>query len=98
MKNPMKMLMVGSLIAGVIFALAVSDLAAAADVYYGDVVVAEGKTLRIKGKDGRVSLFWLGHRTQFDSRTPVVGDRVKIEYVKDRMRRNAVTRVMILSK
>jgi hypothetical protein len=62
------------------------------------VVATEGKTIQVKGKDGRVSVFWLGHRTRFDTRVPFFGDRVRIEYVKDRLKRNAVTRVTILSK
>jgi hypothetical protein len=98
MNNPKRMLMIGFLIIWMMFTFVVSDSEAAANVYYGDVVTAEGKTIRVKGKDGSVSLFWLGHRTQFDTRAPLVGDKVKIEYVKDRLRRNAVTRVTILSK
>jgi hypothetical protein len=98
MKNPKGLLIIGLLIIWVGTVFVVRDSEAAANVYYGDVVTAEGKTIRVKGKDGRVSLFWLGHKTRLDTRTPLVGDRVKIEYVKDKLRRNAVTRVTILSK
>jgi hypothetical protein len=98
MKNPKRMLMIGFLIIWVIFAFMESDSDANPDLYYGNVVATEGKTIQVKGKDGRVSVFWLGHRTRFDTRVPLPGDRVKIEYVKDKLKRNAVTRVTILSK
>jgi hypothetical protein len=98
MKNPKWMLMNGLLIIWMIFTFMVSDSEANPDVYYGNVVATEGKTIQVKGKDGRVSVFWLGHRTRFDTRAPFIGDRVKIEYVKDKLKRNAVTRVTILAK
>jgi len=98
MKNPKRMLMIGFLIMWMIFTFMVSDSEAKANVYYGNVVATEGKAIQVKGKDGRVSVFWLGHRTRFDTRVPLFGDRVKIEYVKDKLKRNAVTRVTILSK
>jgi hypothetical protein len=96
MKNPKRMLTIGLLIIWMIFTFMVSD--SEAEPYYGKVVATEGKSIQVKGNDGRVSVFWLGHRTRFDTRAPLIGDRVKIEYVKDRLRRNAVTRVAILSK
>jgi hypothetical protein len=92
------MLMIGSLIIWMIFTFVVCDSEANPEVYYGNVVATEGKTIQVKGKDGRVSVFWLGHRTKFDTRTPSIGDRVKIEYVKDKLHRNAVTRLTIVSK
>jgi hypothetical protein len=98
MKNPKRLLIIGLLLTWMSVVFMVGDSEAAPTVYYGDVVTAEGKTIQVKGKDGRVSLFWLGHRTRFDTRAPLSGDRVKIEYVKDKLRRNAVTRVTILSK
>ena len=98
MRNPKRMLMIGLLIIWMIFTFMVSDSEANPDVYYGNVVATEGKTIQVKGKDGRVSVFWLGHRTRFDTRAPFIGDRVKIEYVKDKLHRNAVTRLTILSK
>ena len=98
MKNSKRMFMIGFLIIWMIFAFMVSDSEAEANVYYGNVVATEGKAIQVKGKDGRVSVFWLGHRTQFDTRVPLFGDRVRIEYVKDKLKRNAVTRVTILSK
>jgi len=98
MKNPKKMLTIGFLIIWAVFTFMVSDSDANPDVYYGNVVATEGKAIQVKGKDGRVSVFWLGHRTRFDTRVPFFGDRVRIEYVKDKLKRNAVTRVTILSK
>jgi hypothetical protein len=98
MRNPKRTLTIGFVIIWTIFTFVVSESEANPDVYDGNVVATEGKTIQVKGKDGRVSVFWLGHRTKFDTRVPHVGDRVKIEYVKDKLRRNAVTRVTILSK
>ena len=98
MKNPKRMLAIGFLIVWVIFAFMVNDSEASPDVYYGNVVATEGKSIQVRGKDGRVSVFWLGHRTKLDTRAPFIGDRVKIEYVKDKLHRNAVTRLTILSK
>jgi len=98
MKNPKRMSAIGFLIMWMIFTFMVLDSEASPDVYYGNVVATEVKTIQVKGRDGRVSVFWLGHKTLFDTRAPSVGDRVKIEYVKDKLHRNAVTRVTILSK
>jgi len=98
MRNPKRTLMIGLLIIWMIFTFVVSDSEANPDVYYGNVVATEGKTIQVKGKDDRVSMFWLGHRTRFDTRVPFFGDRVRIEYVKDKLKRNAVTRVTILAK
>jgi len=92
------MLAIGFLIVWVIFAFMVNDSEASPDVYYGNVVATEGKSIQVRGKDGRVSVFWLGHRTKLDTRAPFIGDRVKIEYVKDKLHRNAVTRLTIVSK
>jgi predicted outer membrane lipoprotein len=90
-------------IIGLVLALIFSILLAIAaeakpDVYQGQVVSTDRKMIRVKRNDGRVSVFWLGRRTKFDSRAPLPGDRVRIEYVKDRLRRNAVTRITILNK
>jgi hypothetical protein len=98
MKIPERMLMIGFLIMWIVFTFVVCDSEANADVYYGNVVATEGKSIQVKAKDGGVSVFWLGHRTRFDTRAPFIGDRVKIEYVKDKLHRNAVTRLTILSK
>lgn len=99
MKNSKKMLMTGLLIVcWMTLAFMASDSEAKPDVFYGNVVATEGKVIQVKGKDGKVSVFWLGHRTRFDTRVPFFGDRVKIEYVKDKLKRNAVTRVTILAE
>jgi hypothetical protein len=98
MQNPKRTLTIGFLIIWMIFTFVGSDLGAEPIVYYGKVVATEGKSIQVKGNDGRVSVFWMGHRTRFDTRAPLYGDRVKLEYVKDKLRRNAVTRVTILSK
>lgn len=90
--------MIGLLIVWITFAFMESDSEAKPSVFYGTVVATEGKAIQVKGKDGHVSVFWLGHRTRFDTRVPLPGDRVRIEYVRDRLRRNAVTRMTILSK
>ena len=71
---------------------------AEAAVFYGTVVGTEAKVIQVKGKDGKVSVFWLGHKTRLDSRLPFFGDRVRIEYAKDKLGRNAATRVTILEK
>jgi len=68
------------------------------NIYYGKVVGTEGKMIRVRADDGRVSVFWWGSRTHLDPRLPSIGDRVKIEYVKDKLFRNAATRVTVLSK
>ena len=98
MRDPRRLLTIGLLIIWMILTFMASDSEAKPDVYYGNVVATEGKAIQVKGKDGRVSVFWLGHRTRFDTRAPLFGDRVRIEYVKDKLKRNAVTRVTILSK
>ena len=67
-----------------------------AGVFYGKVVGTEGTVIQVKGDNGRVSTFWMGHRTHLDSRLPFFGDRVRIEYVKDKLGRNAVTRIKVL--
>lgn len=91
-------MMIGLLVIWITFTFTGSDSEAKPNVFYGTVVATEGKILQVKGKDGHVSVFWLGHRTRFDTRVPFFGDRVRIEYVKDKLKRNAVTRVTILSK
>jgi hypothetical protein len=98
MKNPKRLLMIGLLIAWISGFFMGGDSDAGPKVYYGDVVGMKGKVIQVKDKDGRVSVFWLGRRTKFDSRAPFSGDRVRIEYVKDRLGRNAVTRITIMSK
>ena len=71
---------------------------AASLYFYGQVVAIEGTALQVKGKDGGISLFWVGRRTQFKPRAPLFGDRVKIEYIIDKLKRRAVTRLTVLGK
>ena len=80
----------------ILFSLLVDTGEGKRNVCYGKVV--EGTIIQVKADNGKVSEFWLGHRTRFDSRVPFFGDRVRIEYVKDKLNRNAVARVTILGK
>jgi hypothetical protein len=79
-----------------IFSLWVSAVEGNSNVYYGKVVGTQFKVIQVRDDHGRISWFWMGHRTHFESRVPFFGDRVRIEYVKDRLRRNAVTRMKVL--
>jgi len=103
-KNLLKMgkgkriLLIGFLINLIIFFVFVNPIGAGPRVYYGQVVGIEFSVLQVRGDDGRVSVFWCGYKTHLDSRPPFFGDRVKIEYIKDLMRRNAVTRISVLKK
>ena len=67
-----------------------------AAIFYGKIVAIEGNALHVKASDGKVSLFWVGHRTQFKPRAPLFGDRVKIVYIIDNLRRRAVTHLAVL--
>jgi hypothetical protein len=66
--------------------------------FYGKVVGTEFSVIQVRGDDGKVSVFWMGYKTRVDSRVPFFGDRVRIEYVKDKLGRNAVTRIAILGR
>jgi hypothetical protein len=66
--------------------------------FYGKIVAIEGNALHVRGSDGKVSLFWVGRKTEFKPRAPLFGDRVKILYVKDNLRRRAVTHLTVLGK
>ena len=81
-----------------VFSLLLTMQVAHAAVFYGEVVATEGKSIQVRGDNGRVSVFWLGRNTHLTSRHPFVGDRVKISYIKDRLRRNAATRITILGR
>jgi hypothetical protein len=98
MKNGTKILMISSLTSMILFSLLIGTGESKPNVCYGKVVATEGTIIQVKADKGQVSAFWLGHRTRFDSRVPFFGDRVRIEYVKDKLNRNAVTRVTILGK
>jgi hypothetical protein len=67
-------------------------------VSHGKVMGTELSVIQVRGNNGRVSVFWMGCKTHFNSRVPFFGDRVRIEYLKDKLRRNAVTRITILGR
>lgn len=89
-------LFVGFLVNLIIALFIINTVGAASGVYYGRVVGIEFSVLQVRGENGRISLFWCGHKTHLDSRPPLLGDRVKVEYIKDPLRRNAVTRIVVL--
>ncbi len=70
--------------------------ARAEQAFYGKVVGTEFSVIQVRGDDGKISVFWMGYKTHVDSRIPFFGDRVRIEYIKDKLGRNAVTRVTLL--
>jgi hypothetical protein len=82
----------------IIFSLLTTTALAGDGVFYGKVVGTEFSVIQVRGNDGKVSVFWMGYKTRLDSRVPFFGDRVKIEYVKDKLGRNAVTRITILGR
>ncbi len=88
--------MVGFFAAVIIFSFWVSAVEGNPNVYYGKVVGTEFHVIQVRDDHGRISWFWMGHRTHFESRIPFFGDRVRIEYVKDKLGRNAVTRIRVL--
>jgi len=81
----------------ILFFMAVPTLAQP-KVHHGTVVGTEFFVIQVRGDDGKVSVFWMGHRTRLDSRVPFFGDRVRIEYVKDKLGKNAVTQIAVLKK
>ncbi len=80
----------------IIILAGVNFLEASSGVYVGQVVGIEFSVLQVRSDDGRVSVFWCGHKTQLQSRPPFFGDRVRIEFIKDSLSRNAVTRISVL--
>ena len=82
----------------IIFPFLTNPALAEAKVFYGKVVGTEFSVIQVRGDDGKVSVFWMGYKTRVDSRVPFFGDRVRIEYVKDKLGRNAVTRITILGR
>lgn len=94
--NRKKIIMAGFSATLIFFSFLVNTTEGQPKIYYGKVVGTEFTVIQVKGDDGRVSVFWLGHKTNLDSRVPFFGDRVRIEYIKDRIGRNAVTRITIL--
>jgi hypothetical protein len=96
MENRKRILAVGLFVNLIVILLSVSFLEAAPGTYVGQVVGIEFSVLQVRGDDGRVSVFWCGYKTRLESRPPFFGDRVKIEYIKDSLQRNAVTRIAVL--
>jgi len=96
MQNRKRILAIGLFINLIIIFLSVNFLEASSGVYVGEVVGIEFSVLQVRSDDGRVSVFWCGHKTHLQSRPPFFGDRVKIEYIKDSLSRNAVTRITVL--
>ena len=94
MENRKRMLAIGLFINLIVFFLSVNFLEASG-VYVGQVVGIEFSVLQVRGDHGGISTFWCGHKTRLESRPPFFGDRVKIEYIKDSLRRNAVTRITV---
>ena len=92
------MLVIGFLINFIIFGLLANTAAAGTGTSYGRVVGFLFTTIQVEAEDGTVSMFWLGHRTHLDSRAPIFGDRVQLEYVKDGLGRNAVIRIAVLPR
>jgi hypothetical protein len=97
MRNHKWMMKLGVFVLVVCFLLLTLEVAHAA-VFYGVVVGNEVKSIQVRGDDGRVSVFWIGRNTQLTTVRPSRGDRVKIHYVKDHLRRNAATRITILGR
>jgi len=95
MENRKRILAIGLFINLIVVFLSVNFLEASG-VYVGQVVGIEFSVLQVRGDNGRISTFWCGHKTLLESRPPFFGDRVKIEYIKDSLRRNAVTRITVL--
>jgi hypothetical protein len=91
-----RFLLVGFYLNLILVLLLVNSVGATTKVYYGQVVGIEFTMLQVRDEDGRVSVFWCGYKTFLDSRPPLIGDRVKIEYVKDAIWRNAVTRIAVV--
>ena len=90
--------LVGFLISFIIVPLVADPVEADSKVYYGQVVGIEFTVIQVRGDNDRISVFWLGYKTNLDSRLPFFGDKVRIEYIKDALGRNAVTRIAVLKK
>ncbi len=94
MERRKRLLLVGFFVS-LILVLSVNSVGASTRVYYGQVVGIEFTMLQVRDEDGRVSVFWCGYKTSVDSRPPLIGDKVKVEYIKDSIMRNAVTRIAV---
>lgn len=99
MANGKRIVLIGFFINFVIFGFFANTTLAGPGIYDGRVVgFVFTNLIQVEEENGRISVFWLGHRTHLDSRVPFLGDRVKIEYVKDRLGRNAVTRITVMRR
>jgi hypothetical protein len=74
------------------------SVAVTSGVYYGKVIGIELSTIQVKGENNKIATFWLGHRSHFDSKPPIFGNRVKVDCVNDRFGRNAVTMIRLLKR
>ena len=90
-----RILIVGLFVNLIFLSLLIQSVGASPRVYTGQVVGIEFSVLQVRDDDGKVSVFWCGYKTSLDSRPPLIGDRVKIEYIKDSIMRNAVTRIAV---
>jgi hypothetical protein len=70
---------IGFFAALIIFSIMLTPALAEPRLFYGKVVGTEFSVIQVRGDDGKVSVFWMGHRTRLDSRVPFFGDRVRIE-------------------
>ena len=93
-----RFLLIGFFTVLIIFSTMATPVLAIPRVFHGKVVGTEFSVIQVRGNDGKISVFWMGYRTHFDFRIPFFGDKVKIEYVKDKLGRNAVTRITILGR
>ncbi len=98
MEKQNRTLFVGFFVSLILVLLLVNPVGAGTKVYYGQVIEIEFMMLQVRDDDGRVSVFWCGYKTSLDSRPPLIGDRVKIEYMKDSIMRNAVSRIAVVKK
>jgi len=93
-----RILVLGFLVGLIMSCLLATTAAAGSRVYYGKVVGFVFTVMQVEEENGSISVFWVGHRSHLDSRAPFFGDRVRIEYVKDALGRNAVTRIAVLPR
>jgi hypothetical protein len=82
----------------IIFSLLTTLALAGPKVFYGRVLGTVFNVIQVRGDDGKIWWFWINHSTHYDSRVPFGGDRVRIEFVKDKLGRNAVARITILGR
>jgi len=54
----------------IIFPFLTTPALAEHGVFYGKVVGTEFSVIQVRGDNGGVSVFWMGHKTRLDSRVP----------------------------